>query len=314
MAETKLLILGSSSLVGSHFIETYGPKYEICALGRRNIFEGTDLLASFSTTDIQDESKIREAIKLSDARVVINYAAETNVDLCEKEKNDKDGRVYSTNTRAVSWIAESCKETDKILYHISTDFVFDGTQGPYSETDETGPIRTDIGWYGYTKYLAEKLVIERIPNSHCIIRMSYPYRANFELKTDFARTILNLFQRQNLFPLFTDQIFSPTLVDDITAATDYLISNNARGIYHVACKDPTTPFDFAQKLLSVFYPNTDAIRLKTASILDFNKIQGRAPRPVKGGLRTDKIANVGFPPRSVEDAIMDFHRQTVQSS
>lgn len=177
----------------------------------------------------------------------------------------------------------------------------------------TGPIRKEISWYGYTKYLAEKQIIEASSES-CIIRISHPYRAHFKLKTDFARNILNLYRSGKLFPLFTDQIFSPTFIDDISNSLDFLIRRNARGIYHVACKNPTTPFDFAYELLSVFYPDRDLIALKTASILGFNKIQAKAPRQIKGGLRTDKITNEGFVPRTFEEGILEMHRQSMENA
>ncbi|MHB1868777.1 MAG: SDR family oxidoreductase [Nitrososphaerales archaeon] len=308
---TEILVTGSSSLVGSHFVEKFGKRYNISAIGRNNIFEGTDALTSFKKVDLQDEKKLREAVRASNAKVVINYAAETNVDGCEVERNRTDGKVYLTNTSAVRYLSEVCKETGKILYQISTDAVFDGTQGPYSEADLTGPISKEISWYGYTKYLAEKQIIET-SSEYCIIRISHPYRAHFKLKTDFARNMLNLYRDEKLFPLFTDQIFTPSFVDDISNSLDFLIQRNARGIYHVASRSPTTPFDFAHRLLSVFFPDRDLNALKTESIMNF--VQRRAPRPVKGGLRTDKIANEGFIPRTVEDAIMDFHRQSMQDS
>ncbi len=156
MSKTKLLIIGSSSLVGSHFVETFADKYEISTIGRRNIFEGTSSLASFETVDIQNESRLKEAVRNSKAEFVINYAAETNVDGCEVESGNTSGHVYLTNTVAVRWIAQACKDSGKVFYQISTDFVFDGSSGPYSEEDKAGPVSTEIGWYGYTKYLAEK--------------------------------------------------------------------------------------------------------------------------------------------------------------
>ena len=98
MGQTKLLVFGSSSLIGSHFVETFSNRYEVSAIGRTNIFEGSGALASFKTADIQDKSSIMQAVKDSDAEYVFNYAAETNVDGCEAEKGNRSGRVYLTNT------------------------------------------------------------------------------------------------------------------------------------------------------------------------------------------------------------------------
>lgn len=308
MARKKLLVIGPSSLVGSHFVETFSNKYEISGLGRTNIF-GSDKLAPFNTVDIQDKSNLIQAVKDSSAEVVINYAAETNVDGCEAEREKSDGRVYLTNAAAVGWMAEACKETGKIFYQISTDFVFDGTQGPYSENDTSGLDTNKIGWYGYTKHLGERELIERLPHDNCIVRISYPYRARFKLKSDFARNILDLYQKGMLFPLFTDQLFSPTLIDDVSSAIDFLIAYDARGTYHVASRDVTSPFKFGSNLLSIFFAGFTSTILTRGLLSEFNKLSGRAPRPVRGGLKTDKIARLGFTPRSTEEGISELFRQ-----
>lgn len=310
---SKILVLGSSSLVGSHFVDMFHDKYEISAVGRRNIFEETDFLASFLKVDLQDRTRLEDTIRSSDAEFVINYAAETNVDACERERNIIEGKVYRTNTSAVRWIQESCRETGKIFYQISTDAVFDGTKGPYSEGDPAGSISNEISWYGYTKHLAEKELM-RGPSENCVIRISYPYRASFPPKTDLARTILYMHRNGNLFPLFTDQIFSPTLVDDVSKSLDFLIRRNSRGIYHVASRYQTTPFEFAGKLISVFFGDSESHKLRKASILEFRASSGSAPRPVKGGLITEKIAAEGFAPRTFEEGIMEMYRQSIRNS
>src|SRR5487761_14424 len=300
---TKVLVIGSSSLVGSHFVETFGDKYEISAIGRKNIFRDTKLLYSFERIDLKEGGRLAEAIRSSKAEFVINYAAETNVDACEAESGNEKGDVYLVNSEAVGLMASVCKEEGKRFFQISTDFVFDGTNGPYSEDDTAGPINSKIGWYGYTKYLAEVKLNEIAPPGSCIIRISYPYRAHFDLKTDFARNIIDLYRKGKLYPMFEDQIFSPTLIDDVSNAVDFLIANSAERKYHVASKYPTTPFLFASELISTFFGKENETEVKRGSILDFNKIPGRAPRPVQGGLRTDKIQKLGFFPKTFEDGI-----------
>ncbi len=308
MGKSKLLVIGSSSLVGSHFVETFGIKHEISAAGRRNIFEN-GALALFIKVDILEHEKLADVIRTSKADYVLNYAAETNVDGCERQRGDFQGSAYQTNTEAVSSMASACKKAGKRFCHISTDFVFDGTSGPYSEDDAAGPINTRIGWYGYTKFLAEKKIQETMQSDFCIIRIGYPFRAQFQYKTDFARNILDLHGSGRLYPMFSDQLMSPTLIDDISAATDHLIQKSSEGIYHVACQHPTTPYDFASNLLLTFFPDEDVSSLKKGSILDFNAKTGHAPRPVKGGLKVDKITSSGFVPRTFEDAIDQIFKQ-----
>ena len=308
---TKILLTGSSSLVGSHFVEAFGNKYEIYAIGRKDIFAQDSKLSSFKTLDIRNKRELQETILSSRAEFVVNYAAETNVDKCEEEKDNTQGNVYTTNVTSVAWIAEACRDSGKTLFQISTDFVFDGSNGPYSEIDRSGPINTRIGWYGYTKYLSEKAIEKILPSNNCIIRISYPYRASFRFKTDFARNIISLYEKSTLFPLFVDQIFSPTLIDDVSLSIDLLIRKNLRGIYHVACRHSTTPYEFASKLVSLFFPSSDSSKiLKKGSIVEFNKTPHRTPRSVKGGLKTDKIQLEGMIPKSFEEGILTMYEQS----
>jgi dTDP-4-dehydrorhamnose reductase len=304
---TKLLFTGSSSLVGSHFVEKFGRKYEISAIGKRNLFQDKGPLASFSAVDFTDGEALDKAVEESDARIVVNYAARTDVDGCELERGNIGGSVYSVNTTAAKRIAECCQRTGKRMYQISTDMVFDGTSGPYGEKDAPGPATKPIGWYAHTKYLAEQEV-EKACKEHCILRIAYPYRANFAPKLDFARSILDQHRRGKLHPMFTDQLFTPTLVDDASTALDLLISKRVEGVVHVASKNVTTPYEFATKLLSAFFSYSQP--LQKGSVLEFNSSPGRAPRPVRGGLRTDRISALGLVPRTTDEGIAEILRQS----
>jgi dTDP-4-dehydrorhamnose reductase len=310
----RILVTGSSSLVGSHFVESFGSKYDISAIGRNNFFEGTDVLESFSKVDLLDSQSLYKNIFSSDAEIIINFAAETNVDGCEKEKGRTDGRAYLVNTAAASTIAKGCKDSEKTLYQISTDFVFDGSAGPYKEEDRTGQVNRELSWYGFTKYAAEREISTQL-SKYSIIRTSYPYRSKFNGKIDFARNILQLYESGRLYPLYYDQLFSPTLIDDISAAIDFLIQRNSTGIYHVACRFPTTPYEFAAYLLSKFFPLRIPIQaLQKASAEDSLKLSTRAPRPVKGGLVTDKMSAAGFRLRTFEEGIQLMHEQLEKDS
>ena len=75
LTDYRVLLTGSSSLVGSHFVENYGKEYEIIAIGRRNIFSQSNLLSSFETMDLQNRSELKKSIGQSDAKIVINFAA-----------------------------------------------------------------------------------------------------------------------------------------------------------------------------------------------------------------------------------------------
>src|SRR5450759_4572032 len=299
----RIVVLGSSSLVGSHFVETFGHTYELSALGRRNIFPNQGVISEFRRIDITNKDELQHAIRCCEAELVINFAAETDVDKCELETQAVGGRVFATNTLAPQWVAEACWDSGKLLYQISTDAVFDGSAGPYKEDHDLGPCTTRMSWYGCTKNLAEAGIRKSL-DSYCIIRITHPYRAAFEFKTDFARNILALYSRGQLYPLFDDQVISPSLVDDVSLALDFLIRRNATGIFHVASRDSTTPFAFGCKLISTFFGVRNPVSvLRKGSVQEFNRTAGKAPRPVKGGLGTSRVAKMGFIPRTFEEGI-----------
>jgi dTDP-4-dehydrorhamnose reductase len=302
---TKIIVTGSSSLVGSHFVESFGKKYDIIALGRTNLFNRRGLLKRFVPVDLLAQEKLERAIKSSDAELVINFAAQTNVDKCEIEKDDYKGRVYLTNTAAVRTIAKACKRSGKALYQISTDAVFDGVRGPYSEHAKTGPMNGALSWYGQTKYLAEGEISGEL-SDYCVVRISYPYRSAFAGKTDFARRILDLFKRGALFPLFFDQLITPTLVDDVSSALDFLVGKHGRGKYHVASRNITTPFEFGSYLIASYLHGSHSAQQPTKQSIRDAESLGRAPRPIRGGLKTDKVARKGFVPLTFQQGIRAF--------
>jgi len=302
-----LLLTGSSSLVGSDLVQRFSDRYVISALGRKNIFSGGDCLTSFQELDIRNKAKVEEAVIASEADVVVNYAAKTDVDECERERENLSGDVYLINAIIPGLIASACRETGKKLIHLSTDFVFDGTSGPYYEADRSGPVMKNISWYGYSKSVAENAITSLLPEA-CIVRISYPYRARYDSKLDFARKILDLYQSDHLYPLFDDQIISPTLVDDVSFAIDLAIRSDLRGFYHVASRDLTTPFQFAGKLIQTILPGSKK-EIKKGSILEFASKIGKVPRPIRGGLLTHKIEKAGYVPHSVDEGIEELRNQ-----
>jgi dTDP-4-dehydrorhamnose reductase len=297
-------------MVGSHFVESRGADYELHAVGRTNRFGKGELLRTFKKIDITDHHSLVQAIGRSGCDLLVNFAAFTGVDLCEAESGDREGLAFKSNALAVRWMAESCRASGMEMYHISTDAVFDGTKGPYSEDAVPGPAAGRLSWYGYTKWIAE-LGLRKALEEHCIVRISHPYRANFAPKLDFARKILTLYSKGKLYPLFTDQVFTPTLIDDLSNALAFLFDRRARGTFHVASPLATTPFDFGEELVRVFFQGGVTGRhLDRGSVTDFNLAPGHAPRLVKGGLNTSRLERAGFTPRNYREGIEEIFRQS----
>lgn len=229
MIRPDVLLLGGSGLVGS--------------VTRRLWSEKTRLQApTHVQLDVLDDRALTLALERSRAKVVVNFAAWADVDGAEPERGDTAGRVYKLNVSYPRRLAELCGELGKYLIHVSTDYVFDGTneQHPYTEQDATRP----LCWYAETKYLGEQFVL-RSGASVCVARIEMPFTAAAHPKRDLARTIVARLQAGQTIQGVTDQRITPVLLDDAARALLSLMQDPYTGIIHVASTTWTTPYDFA---------------------------------------------------------------------
>lgn len=233
----KILVFGGSGLVGSKFIELFDDELEVEA-------------PQMQAVNILEKVQISKAVEDFNPDSVINFAAYTSVEEAEIQKNDKGAIAYQINVIGAKNVAEVCKDFNKHLIHISTEYIFDGEKMdiPYNEDDEPNP----INWYGQTKYLGEKEV--RLANDKSlIVRISMPYSPLYEEKKDIARFFLEQLKLGNKISAIEDQQVTPTLVNDIAAALKILTDSKALGIYHVSSTGTTTPLDFAKTIAEIFH-------------------------------------------------------------
>lgn len=289
------LVIGADGLVGSRFVELKGKKQV--------------LTPSIDELDITNEDSIRGYFENNEFDVCVNFAAFTNVDEAEKQRDDKTGLAWVLNIEGAKNIAKVCHDFERFLIHISTDFVFPGTKeypGPYEEDAKTPDSPDEISWYGWTKLEGERRVIEENPES-AIVRISYPYyAAPYEQKTDFAKKIIELYDKDELYPLFEDQVMSPLYVDDLVEVIEKLAEKKFPGIYHAVAADQATYWDFGSYLVEK-YKGKDAVPPKKGSMKEFLAAEGRTPRPRIGGLRTEKTQErLGIKLRTWKEAVDEF--------
>lgn len=290
-----IAIIGASSMVGSRFCEI---------ASWANLIK-TDRDSNISLDIIQEKS-IDNFFKKYNFDYLILFSAFTDVDKAEKQRNDKDADCWQINVEGVRKTTAACKKYQKKLIVISTDFVFDGTAGPYSEDDPTGPNYQKVSWYGLSKAQGEQASLQNA--SSIILRIAYPYRSKFAKKDDIVKRILKLYDCGQLYPMFDDQLITPTFIDDLSPAIHLLISKNVSGIFHVASEKVTTQYLFAKNVLEIFGRNTKNLQKKSA--MEFLKQDKRTPRPIKGGLKVTKIMNLGFKPTNWEEGLREIFRQS----
>lgn len=216
-----------------------------------------------SEMNITDRSQVENKIQSLNFDTFIHFAAFTNVDACETEKE----LAQKINVEGTRNVFETLQKMGKPLIHISTDFVFDGDHPPYFEDSKANPISN----YGKTKYEAEEIVKDRA----MIVRLAFPYRAHYDIKKDIVRTFISLLQNGTKITGVTDSIITLTFIDDIAHALKHLINNFKIETYHIVGADSISPYDAIMLICEKFSLNKDLVSKITYD--EFYK--GKAARP-----------------------------------
>lgn len=221
----KILLLGHKGMLGNDLFLRFAGKYQITGLDKDEI-------------DITSKEECRKAINENVPDLVINAAAYTDVDGCEKTKDE----CFAVNAEAVKNIAEACSEKNIRIVHFSTDYVFDG-EGvkPYREDSICNPINV----YGASKLAGERY-LQELSHNYVLIRTEWLYGKNGK---NFVRTILAKAQTSDKLEVVDDQIGSPTYTKDLAAATELLIEKNLNGVFHITNRGNCSWYQFTLKIL-----------------------------------------------------------------
>jgi dTDP-4-dehydrorhamnose reductase len=153
--------------------------------------------------------------------------------------------VHRLNVDYPARLATLCQRHAKHLVHVSTDYVFEGTnvERPYAEDDATRP----LCWYAETKHRGESAVLTADPSA-CIARIEMPYTARPHPKRDLARLVVSRLQQKQTVQGVTDQRITPVFLDDAVNGLRALSDARYGGVVHVAARDWTTPYALATNI------------------------------------------------------------------
>jgi dTDP-4-dehydrorhamnose reductase len=291
----KILGTGLSGLVGSRVVELLSPAF---------VFENYSLDTG---VDITNQADITARISSeNEAQWVVHMAAYTDVQGAERDRLlGKESAAWKVNVDATQYIAQACKVSGKRLLYVDTDYAFDGNKKEYSEDDVPNP----LGWYAITKYEGAKRVLA-LGEYGLVIRISNPYRAHPVGKKDFAHRILERLQSGQHVTTPTDQIFTPTFVDDIAQAIHVLIEARSSGIYHVVGSTGISPFDAANIIASIY--GCDKTLVKPTTFAEY--FTGKAPSPQYTYLTNAKITKLGVHMHGFADGVDAMHRQETKTN
>lgn len=299
MQKKRILITGSNGLLGQKLVELLAgdEHYETFATAkgenRLSVSEGYRYLEM----DVTDAVRVDEVLTQVKPHVIIHTAAMTNVDQCEMEKD----ACWKLNVTAVEILINACKKHNIFLEHVSTDFIFDGTSGPYSEEDEPNP----ISFYGWSKYAAEKAVMHS-DIQWAIARTVLVYG----IAHDMSRSNIILWVKKSLeegkaIKVVTDQFRTPTLAEDLAMGCFLIADQCAKGVLHISGKDFLTPYEMAIMTADYF-----ALDKSLISPTDASSFTQPARRPPRTGFELKKSRNVlGYEPHTFREGIAILAKQ-----
>lgn len=298
-----MLVFGATSMVGSHYVQHTG--FSVHAAGRSDPARQGLAVERFSRVDIQQLSHLQQFIRSAPEKVMINFAARTDVDQIELERRDDSptpdsGEAWSVNALAPGAMALAARQAGKYFVQVSTDFVFDGTAGPYHERARRSPLTRLLSWYGWTKSEGERRVRTQDPSAG-ILRISYPYGPLANRKRDFIHGMMDRFRTGSLPPLYSDQQLTPTWVPDLPGAINALVRSTGRGVFHLASPVSTTPYELGARLAC--RKREKNVAVQPGSLKEVLSRPGMTPRPIKGGLVCDRLPEMGVPITNWKDGL-----------
>ncbi len=295
----KVLVTGSNGLLGQKLVKQLKdhPNFELIATSRGQNRVSDQSGYTYHSMDITDADDIAQVFEKFKPEVVINTAAMTNVDACE---SDKEG-CWKLNVTAVEYLIAQSEKYNSHFIHLSTDFVFDGENGPYQEEDRPNP----VSYYGESKLAAEELV-KKANTNWAIARTIIVYG----IVEDMSRSNIVLWAKSALekkqkLTIVNDQFRSPTLAEDLAKGCILIAEKEANGIYHLSGKDFMSIVELVRRVAK-FYQLDDSFIEEITS----DSLNQAAKRPPKTGFILDKaIQELNYAPLSFEEGMQELEAQ-----
>ena len=263
----KILVTGSYGQLGKSLFKHLNPNDEFCWTGRNIPFKEKGFYL-----DILDRINLKELIGLHEPDILINLAALTNVDLCEK--NPVLAREINCNG-----VANICDIFKGKIIQISTDYVFDGKNGPYNEEDKPSPLSV----YGSTKLAAEKIIMSH-NSENIIIRGNVLYDYCMYSKASFLNWVVQSLNAKTSIEVVDDQINNPTWTQSMAKIIGLCIDKKVSGVYHWGDAEFVSRYKFAKIIAKKYELETNLI-----NPISTEKLGQVAPRPLNSGLISNKL-------------------------
>ncbi|WP_129716458.1 SDR family oxidoreductase [Pedobacter sp. SYP-B3415] len=294
-----ILVTGSNGLLGQKITAACAgnPAFRLIATSR-----GADRYQGYAhyiyaSLDLLDAAGVKEVLDTYRPQVVIHTAAMTNADTCAEQPE----ACRALNVAVVADLVTNCRSIGAHLIYLSTDFVFDGEQGPYGEDDEPNPLSV----YGASKLAAERLV-SAMQGSWSVVRTVLVYG----VLPDMSRSNIVLWAKESLekkkkIQVVNDQWRSPTLAEDLAAACLEIAKRKLCGIYHVSGPEFLSVAAFVRRV-AAFWELDESLITEVSSAAFVQP----ARRPARTGFRLDKArTDFSYQPHGIEEGLAIVDRQ-----
>lgn len=288
-----VLLTGSNGLLGKKItakIAAQGGVQLIATSKGVNRFEELDGYI-YEEMDVLDPDQVRTVLDKHRPDAIIHTAALTNVDTCHVERT----LAYQLNVVAVQTLIALCEERDIYLVHLSTDFVFDGKNGPYKEDAQPNP----VSYYGETKLAGEK-VVQQANCRWSILRTILVYGVLQDLsRSNIVLWAKGALEKGDPIKVVNDQYRMPTLAEDLADACLLAVDSAAEGIFHISGKDMMSVVELVRQVADFWSLDQNLIEE-----ISSDSLNQAAKRPKKTGFILDKaMTELNYQPHSFDEGL-----------
>ncbi|WP_258100201.1 SDR family oxidoreductase [Marinoscillum pacificum] len=288
----KILVTGANGLLGQKLVAILRDEKGIELIATaRGVNRNPEGGYTYLSADLRNMDGIKVFIEICDPDVIIHCAAMTQVDECEQNQE----LCWENNVDTTQNLIEIAKSCNAHFVYVSTDFVFDGKEGPYTERDMPKPISV----YGESKLAAEKL-LHQSGISYAIVRTVLVYGTSLNA----SRSNLVLWVKKSLeagepIKVVNDQWRTPTLAEDLAKGCYLVAKGKHEGIFHISGEGMMTPYEMALKVAESYGLNASLI-----TEVDASTFSQPGKRPPKTGFVIEKAKEkLGFQPTSFEEGL-----------
>ena len=273
-----VLITGANGLLGQKLCRDFSSSHKIIAtdLHPENFVSFPSL--SYESLDLTDRRALESHVRFYDPAVIINAAAYTDVDACEVHQT----KAQAVNVGAVKNLVKACQGRNIRLVHLSTDYIFDGENGPYSEDDPPNP----VSFYGKTKLESEN-VVRQGGIDFLIVRTNVLYGFGKKVNKNFLLWLLEKLTVGEKIKVANDQLNNPTLADNLSECILEMVDGHLTGVFHIGGAEYLSRYDFAVRVAERF--RFDKMNISPSKT---ETLKQEARRPLRGGLKTEKARSV----------------------